>query len=61
VLVVEDAGSGIASRGKRRTAGSGLGLEIARRVARHSGGDVMLGRSDLGGARVEVTLGPPQD
>lgn len=59
-LVVEDTGSGFANRTLRQAGGSGRGLEIARRVARDAGGAVMLGHSDLGGARVEVELGPPR-
>ena len=57
-LVVEDAGPGFGTRRMRKAHGSGLGLEIARRVARDADGTVTLGRSDLGGARVEVDLGP---
>jgi signal transduction histidine kinase len=60
-LVVEDTGPGFANRALRKAGGSGRGLEIARRVARNAGGAVTLGRSDLGGARVEVELGPPQE
>jgi signal transduction histidine kinase len=60
-LVVEDAGPGFAHRTRRETSGSGRGLEIARRIARTAGGMVTLGRSDLGGARVEVGLGPPRE
>lgn len=59
-LVVEDTGPGFDHRTRRRTGGSGRGLEIAQRVARNAGGVVTFGRSDLGGARVEVELGPPQ-
>jgi two-component system osmolarity sensor histidine kinase EnvZ len=38
------------------TGGSGLGLTIARDIARSHGGDVTLGRSPLGGLRVVVRL-----
>jgi signal transduction histidine kinase len=60
ILVVEDAGPGFAARGRREPRGSGLGLDIARRIARDAGGTVTLGHSDLGGARVSVELGPPR-
>jgi signal transduction histidine kinase len=59
-LVVEDAGPGFPARGRREPRGSGLGLEIARRIALAAGGSVTLGHSDLGGARVAVELGPPR-
>jgi signal transduction histidine kinase len=58
-LVVEDAGSGFPTDTTRATRSSGLGLEIARRIALAARGDVTLSRSDLGGARVDVKLGPP--
>jgi two-component system osmolarity sensor histidine kinase EnvZ len=38
------------------TGGSGLGLTIARDIARSHGGDVSLGSSPLGGLRVVVRL-----
>ncbi len=57
-LSVEDAGLGFSPNAGGAARGSGLGLEIARRVARDSGGTVALGRSDLGGALVDVELGP---
>lgn len=63
-LVVDDAGPGlpssdVAARGRRgpRSRGTGLGLDIARRVAQRSGGEIELGRSPQGGARVCVVLG----
>jgi signal transduction histidine kinase len=56
-LIVEDAGPGV--NGATSTIrGSGRGLEIARRIAGESGGTVTIGHSDLGGARVDVELGP---
>jgi two-component system osmolarity sensor histidine kinase EnvZ len=36
--------------------GSGLGLPIARGIARAHGGDMVLGESPLGGLRVTVSL-----
>ena len=45
------------SRESRGMPGSGLGLSIVHATAYQSGGEVRLGRSDLGGARVEVLLG----
>jgi len=66
-IVVEDAGPGFPSTGdavRRGTSGagsSGLGLDIARRSARSSGGDMHLGATGAGGARVTVDLGPPRD
>jgi two-component system osmolarity sensor histidine kinase EnvZ len=38
------------------TANSGLGLAIARDIARAHGGDIALDRSPLGGLRATVTL-----
>ena len=58
-VVVEDAGPGFDSDEHTRARGTGLGLDIARRIAHEAGGTLILGRSDLGGARVEVELGPP--
>lgn len=63
-LVVEDAGpglpdSGVLDRGVSGAGSTGLGLAIAARTATESGGTLTTGRSpDLGGARVEVVLGP---
>lgn len=61
-LVVEDAGPGIADpvaavrRGASGSGSTGLGLDIARRVARSAGGRLEIGRSRLGGARVGLLL-----
>ncbi len=70
-MTIEDDGPGIpdemheeafrpfsrldASRNQNRT-GVGLGLAIARDVARSHGGDITLGRSDLGGLRAAIRL-----
>ena len=36
--------------------GTGLGLSIARDIARSHGGDIVLGKSPLGGLRATVTV-----
>jgi signal transduction histidine kinase len=64
-LVVEDSGPGFRSpdlvrRGASGAGSTGLGLDIARRTARSSGGDLSIGAGTNGGARVVVDLGPPQ-
>jgi signal transduction histidine kinase len=70
VVAVEDGGSGIRPedservfdpffRGREARAehdGFGLGLPLLRRVARAHGGDILLTRSDLGGARFDLRL-----
>ncbi len=71
VLSVEDDGPGIATSdrdaamrpfsrldaARTDTAGNvGLGLSIARDVARSHGGTLRLGRSTLGGLKAEVVL-----
>ena len=61
-LVVEDAGPGLpdgldaAGRGESGAGSTGLGLSIAARTAADSGGELTTGTSDMGGARVAVTL-----
>ncbi|MFJ5710186.1 MULTISPECIES: HAMP domain-containing sensor histidine kinase [unclassified Streptomyces] len=65
IVLVSDAGPGIAdpdaalARGNSGTrAGStGLGLDIVRRMAEATGGDVRIGRSVLGGTEVRVWIG----
>jgi signal transduction histidine kinase len=60
-LVVEDAGPGFDASAGEAARGTGLGLDIARRIASAAGGALALGRSELGGARVEVELGSADD
>ena len=61
-LVVEDAGPGIRDpaaavrRGVSGAGSTGLGLDIARRVAQAAGGRLEIGASRLGGARVALVL-----
>ncbi|MFE9254734.1 sensor histidine kinase [Streptomyces sp. NPDC006879] len=64
IVLVSDAGEGIKDpdaalrRGNsgERDGSTGLGLDIVRRVAEATGGDVRLGRSVLGGTEVRVWL-----
>jgi signal transduction histidine kinase len=71
LITVDDDGPGIALQDRERVfdrwvrldagrssdaGGSGLGLPIARGIARAHGGDVVLGESPLGGLRVTVSL-----
>jgi signal transduction histidine kinase len=65
-LVIEDSGPGFSTldavrRGASGAGSSGLGLDIARRTAQSSGGELTLGTGAGGGGRVVVTLGPPSD
>jgi signal transduction histidine kinase len=62
-LVVSDDGPGFADesparRGKSGGGSTGLGLDIATRIAEASGGSLTIGRSARGGAAVTVGLGP---
>ena len=70
LLTIEDDGPGIPEdkarevlrRGKRldeSKPGTGLGLSIVNDLVREYGGDLKLGRSDLGGLKVEVRLPGP--
>ncbi|MGW0630584.1 sensor histidine kinase [Streptomyces sp. NPDC002758] len=63
LLTVADDGPGLSSDQVRRGASgggsTGLGLDIARRVAQSSGGRLDLATSPTGGARVTLELGPP--
>ncbi|GAA1228402.1 HAMP domain-containing sensor histidine kinase [Kitasatospora nipponensis] len=69
VLVVEDAGAGIAdphgapARAMGVGGSTGLGLDIARRTAASTRGHLSVLRSELGGARIQVVFGlaePPR-
>jgi signal transduction histidine kinase len=61
-LVVEDAGPGLPAgldatgRGESGAGSTGLGLSIASRTAAECGGGLTTGTSDMGGARVAVSL-----
>ncbi|MFI6641933.1 ATP-binding protein [Streptomyces sp. NPDC050504] len=65
IVLVSDAGAGIADPGAAlergnsggREGSTGLGLDIVRRVAESTGGDVRIGRSVLGGAEVRLWIG----
>ncbi|GAA2634846.1 HAMP domain-containing sensor histidine kinase [Paractinoplanes durhamensis] len=62
-VVVEDAGPGFAdpaaalARGVSGADSTGIGLDIARKLAADTGGELRIERSDLGGARVVLALG----
>jgi signal transduction histidine kinase len=63
-LVVADDGPGFppggpVRRGLSGGGSTGLGLDIARRVAEASGGSMTVGRSAAGGGCVTLGLGPP--
>ena len=61
VLLVEDGGPGfpegfVPVRGDSRGDGTGLGLDIVGRAAARTGGGLTIGRSPLGGGKVEVSF-----
>jgi signal transduction histidine kinase len=65
ILTVEDEGTGFddvtgVERGSSGTGSTGLGLDIARRTAVASGGQMVLDRAVGGGASVRLELGPPR-
>ncbi|MQS39105.1 sensor histidine kinase [Streptomyces katsurahamanus] len=65
IVLVSDAGPGISDPESAMTRGNsngrdgstGLGLDIVRRVAESTGGDVRIGSSVLGGTEVRIWLG----
>ncbi|MFJ3904216.1 sensor histidine kinase [Streptomyces sp. NPDC090025] len=65
IVLVSDAGPGIADpdaalvRGNSagRAGSTGLGLDIVRRMAETTGGDVRIGHSVLGGTEVRIWIG----
>ncbi|MER7954564.1 HAMP domain-containing sensor histidine kinase [Streptomyces sp. NPDC096030] len=65
IVLVSDAGAGIAdpaaalTRGNsgHRDGSTGLGLDIVRRMAESTGGDVRIGHSVLGGTEVRIWIG----
>ena len=64
-LTVADAGPGLPDpgmllRGVSGAGSSGLGLDIVRRAAERTGGEVRFDRSDAGGLRVVVDLLGPR-
>lgn len=64
LVVVSDKGPGflddsVLSRGESGAGSTGLGLDIARRTAVASGGDLRIGATTAGGARVSMRLGVP--
>jgi signal transduction histidine kinase len=63
-LVVADDGPGFGDadptrRGQSSRGSTGLGLDIARRIAEASGGTLIIGRSASGGGAVTLGLGSP--
>jgi signal transduction histidine kinase len=62
-LVISDEGPGIPDgagiRGHSDRGSTGLGLDIARRCAEASGGELQIGSVQPHGARLELRLGAP--
>jgi signal transduction histidine kinase len=63
-VVVSDSGPGFADpdaacRGRSSAGSTGLGLDIAQRIAEASGGTLTVGRSPSGGGAVTAGFGPP--
>ncbi|WP_320774034.1 HAMP domain-containing sensor histidine kinase [Streptomyces sp. CRN 30] len=66
IVLVSDAGPGIADpeaamargRGSGSDGSTGLGLDIVRRLAESTGGDVRIGSSVLGGTEVRIWIQP---
>ncbi|MFB6844759.1 sensor histidine kinase [Streptomyces sp. NPDC056373] len=66
IVLVSDAGPGIPDperalargRGSGSDGSTGLGLDIVRRLAESTGGDVRIGSSVLGGAEVRIWIQP---
>ncbi|MDH6570142.1 signal transduction histidine kinase [Streptomyces sp. SAI-117] len=64
IVLVSDAGPGIRDpeaamargRGSGSTGSTGLGLDIVRRLAEATGGDVRIGSSVLGGTEVRIWI-----
>lgn len=64
IVLVSDAGPGITDpeaamargRGSGSDGSTGLGLDIVRRLAESTGGDVRIGRSVLGGTEVRIWI-----
>jgi len=64
-IAVDDDGPGFSDtesvrrlhvRGDERVPGHGVGLAVVDDLVASHGGELTLGRSDLGGARVEIVL-----
>jgi signal transduction histidine kinase len=64
-VIVDDDGPGVAAldlveRGASGAGSTGLGLDIARRTAEATGGQLVVGASSSGGTHVELVLGAPR-